>query len=54
MKRADKANACAAIMLGADEIAAQQATVRNLDTGEQNMIAFTALKDYLVGTFKQR
>lgn len=54
MKRADKANAYAAIMLGTDEIAAQQATVRNLDTGEQNMVAFAALKDYLVDTFKQQ
>lgn len=53
MKRANKVNACAAILLGTDEIAAQQATVRNLDTGEQNLIAFAALKDYLVGTFKQ-
>jgi histidyl-tRNA synthetase len=54
MKRADKVNACAAILLGADEIATQQATLRNLDTGEQNLIAFAALKDYLVGTFKQQ
>jgi histidyl-tRNA synthetase len=53
MKRAYKVNACAAILLGTDEIAAQQATLRNLDTGEQNLIAFSALKDYLVGTFKQ-
>ena len=53
MKRADTANACAAILLGTDEIATQQATVRNLDTGEQNLIAFAALKDYLVSTFKQ-
>ncbi|MGV8948248.1 MAG: histidine--tRNA ligase [Candidatus Paracaedibacter sp.] len=53
MKRADKVNACAAILLGTDEITAQQATVRNLDTGEQKLIAFAALKDYLVSTFKQ-
>ena len=53
MKHANKVNACAAILLGTDEIAAQQATVRNLDTGEQNLIAFAALKDYLVVTFKQ-
>lgn len=52
LKRADKANACAAILVGADEIAAAQATVRNLDTGEQNLVAFAGLKDYLVDTFK--
>lgn len=53
MKRADKVNACAAILLGTDEIVSQQATVRNLSSGEQNLIAFSALKDYLVSTFKQ-
>jgi histidyl-tRNA synthetase len=51
MKRADKVNACAAIFVGADEIAASQAMVRNLDTGDQNRVAFAALKDYLVDTF---
>lgn len=53
MKRADKANACAAILVGTDEIAASQATVRNLDTGDQKLVAFAGLKDYLVDTFKQ-
>ncbi len=52
MKWADKANAYAAILLGTDEIAAQQATVRNLETGEQNLVAFAVLKDYLIDTFK--
>ncbi|MBX9805113.1 MAG: histidine--tRNA ligase [Alphaproteobacteria bacterium] len=54
LKRADKVNACAAILIGTDEIASSQATVRNLDTGEQNLVAFSALKDYLMSTFKQR
>ncbi|MDF3034050.1 MAG: histidyl-tRNA synthetase [Alphaproteobacteria bacterium] len=53
MKRADKANACAAILVGTDEIATSQATVRHLDTGEQKRVAFAGLKDYLVDTFKQ-
>jgi histidyl-tRNA synthetase len=53
LKRADKANACAAVIVGTDEIAAAQATVRNLDTGDQNLVAFAALKDYLVSNFKQ-
>jgi histidyl-tRNA synthetase len=53
LKRADKVNACAAVLIGSDEIASAQATVRNLDTGEQNLVAFAGLKDYLVDTFKQ-
>jgi histidyl-tRNA synthetase len=53
LKRADKANACAAVLVGADEIATAQATVRNLDTGEQKLVAFAGLKDYLVNTFSQ-
>jgi histidyl-tRNA synthetase len=53
LKRADKFNACAAVLLGPDEISTAKATVRNLDTGEQNLVAFADLKDYLVNTFKQ-
>lgn len=53
MKRANKANACAAVLIGADEISASQATVRNLDTGDQNLVAFAGLKDYLVDNFNQ-
>jgi len=53
LKRADKVNACAAVIIGTDEITAAQATVRNLDTGDQNLVAFASLKDYLVDTFKQ-
>ena len=53
MKWADKANACAAILVGTDEIAASQATVRNLDTGDQKAVAFAHLKDYLLNTFEQ-
>lgn len=53
LKRADKLNACAAVLIGADEISAAKATVRNLDTGDQNLVAFADLKDYLVTTFKQ-
>lgn len=52
MKRADKVNACAAVLVGADEVAASQATVRNLDTGDQNLVAFADLNGYLVDTFK--
>jgi len=51
MKRADRVNACAAVLVGADEVAASRATVRNLDTGDQNLVAFAGLKGYLVDTF---
>ena len=53
LKRADKANACAAVLVGSDEIASSQATVRNLDTGDQKLVAFAGLKDYLVDTFQR-
>jgi histidyl-tRNA synthetase len=35
MKRANKVNARAAVMIGDDELAAGTATVRDLDSGEQ-------------------
>lgn len=47
LKRANKVNACGAILIGADEVASAQATVRHLDTGEQNLVAFGKLNDYL-------
>lgn len=53
MKQADKVNACAAVLVGEDEIAASKATVRNLDTGDQALVAFDGLKEYLSGAFKQ-
>lgn len=46
MKRADKANARFAIMMGEDELKAGQATVRNLDTGDQELIALDGLLNY--------
>jgi histidyl-tRNA synthetase len=52
LKRADKVKACAAILIGMDEIAACQATVRNLDAGDQNLVAFADLKRYLMNTFE--
>jgi histidyl-tRNA synthetase len=53
MKKADKVNSCAAVLIGPDEISSSQATVRNLDTGDQKLVAFANLKDYLVDNFKQ-
>lgn len=43
MKRANKINACAAVLIGDDEIAAGQATLRDLDTGDQAAVAFADL-----------
>ena len=36
LKRANAANACAAILIGEDELAANTGTVRDMDTGEQS------------------
>ncbi len=44
MKRANAVNARAAVILGDDELAQQSATVRDLDTGEQELVALAALK----------
>ncbi len=49
LKRADKVNACAAVIMGEDELAADAATVRNLDTGEQLRVGLDALPDHLRG-----
>jgi len=47
MKRANKIEARAAIILGTDEIAAGAATVRDLDTGDQAQVPFDALEGAL-------
>ncbi len=47
MKRADKINACAAVLLGDDELARQTATVRNLDSGEQVDVPLASLAEHL-------
>lgn len=47
MKRANKVNAAAAIILGGDELARGTATVRDLDTGEQEETALASLADRL-------
>ena len=49
LKRADKVSACAAVIMGEDELAADAATVRNLDTGEQLRVGLDALPDHLRG-----
>ena len=47
MKRADKINACAAILLGEDELARDAATVRDLDSGEQVEVPLGDLTEHL-------
>ncbi len=44
MKRANAVNARAAVILGDDELAQRSATVRDLDTGEQELVALADLK----------
>ncbi len=48
MKRANKLGARAAVLLGEDELAKQSATIRDLDTGEQELVSLDAVVEYLV------
>ena len=47
LKRANKLNACAAVIVGPDELARQAATVRDLDTGEQSEVPLGVLAERL-------
>ncbi len=47
MKRADKLNAIAALILGDDELAKDVATVRDLDSGEQTEVPIAEVASYL-------
>ncbi|MBF0093836.1 MAG: histidine--tRNA ligase [Alphaproteobacteria bacterium] len=47
MKRADKIGARAAVIFGEDELARDAVTVRDLETGEQQLVAMSALEDHL-------
>lgn len=50
MKRANKLNARAAILIGEDELARNAGTIRDMDSGDQNEVSFdqmdSALEDY--------
>lgn len=48
MKRANKLGARAAVLLGEDELAKQSATIRDLDSGEQELVSLDAVSEYLV------
>jgi histidyl-tRNA synthetase len=47
LKRANKQNAQLAIIFGDDELAAGQVSVRNLDSGEQQMVSIDAVGHYI-------
>jgi histidyl-tRNA synthetase len=47
MRRANKAGARAAVILGDDELASHSATVRDLESGEQGLVSLSALSEHL-------
>ncbi len=49
MKRADRMNAAAAVLIGEDELAKDVATVRDMDGGEQEEVPLGALRERLSG-----
>ena len=47
MKKANKINACAAVILGSDEYVKGVAAVRDLDTGDQSEVEIAGLPDFM-------
>ena len=47
MKRANRLNAVATVMLGDDELARSVVTVRHMDTGEQEEVSLASLPEFL-------
>jgi histidyl-tRNA synthetase len=47
MKRANRLNAVATVMLGDDELARSAVTVRHMDTGEQEEVSLASLPEFL-------
>ena len=47
MKKANKSGAWLAVIVGEDELKASKATVRDLDTGEQEQVEFARLEEFL-------
>ena len=47
MKRANRVNACAAVIVGDDELARGTATVRNMESGSQDEVALASLEEHL-------
>lgn len=50
MNRANKANARLAVIVGDDELAESQATIRDMDSGEQQIVALADLAGHLAET----
>lgn len=50
MNRANKANARLAVIVGDDELAESQATIRDMDSGEQQTVALADLAGHLAGS----
>ncbi len=47
MKRANRVNAIAAVIVGEDELARGTATVRNMESGSQDEVALASLEEHL-------
>jgi histidyl-tRNA synthetase len=47
LKRANGLNACAAVLIGGDELARGTVTLRDLDSGDQREVPAAALEDHL-------
>jgi len=47
MRRANGRNAVAAVILGEDELARSTASVRHMDSGEQEEVALASLPEHL-------
>jgi histidyl-tRNA synthetase len=47
MIKANKANACKAVIIGSDELAVRSVTVKDLDSGEQKTVAIEKLIEEL-------
>ena len=47
MKRADKLNAIATVILGEDELARDAASVRDMQSGEQTEVPLSDLREHL-------
>ncbi len=54
LKKANRLQAKVAVLLGEDELESRQVTVRDLETGVQNHVAFEGLKDYLKEILQSR
>lgn len=51
MKKANKWNASATVILGDDELDKKKVTVKGMDSGEQKEVDFSELSDYLLNNF---